>query len=128
MFKNLSEHLAKSGHLFLVVPSLESALFTSFRLIDWNLSDGMSPSSAVLGGFDKTNLSASHFHQGVVEINGVPTKHYLEEELKVILDSVNFDVLSISKVEYDWDNEFDSPPEWMKDPYPWDWLVIARKR
>jgi SAM-dependent methyltransferase len=127
IFKNLSSHVAKGGHLFLVVPSLESALYTNFRLIQWNLDDGMSPSSAVVSGFNKIKLSAAHLHQGIVEIDKVPTKHYLKEELTAILEDLNFEVVSFQKVEYGWDTEFDCPPKWMKSPYPWDWLVIAKR-
>jgi SAM-dependent methyltransferase len=127
ILKNISTHLAKGGHLFLVVPSLESALFANFRLIDWNLRDGMSPASAVVGGFDKTTLSPAQIHQGVVEIDHVPTKHYLKEELTAILEGLKFKIRLISKVEYGWDAEFNSPPAWMKSPYPWDWLVVAKK-
>jgi len=127
ILKNISTHLVKGGHLFLVVPSLESAFFSNFRLIEWNLDDGMSPSSSVRGGFDKTKLSATHFHQGIVEIDKIPTKHYLKEELTVLLENLNFKIVSVSKVEYDWDTEFNSPPAWMKSPYPWDWLVVAKR-
>ena len=127
ILKNISAHLAKGGHLFLVVPSMESAFFTNYRLIEWNLDDGMSPSAAVLGGFDKTKPSMAHLHQGIVEIDHVPTKHYLKEELAVLSENLNFEIVSVSKVEYDWDTEFDSPPEWMKSPYPWDWLVVAKR-
>jgi len=127
ILKNISAHLAKGGHLFLVVPSMESAFFTNYRLIEWNLDDGMSPSAAVLGGFDKTKPSMAHLHQGIVEIDHVPTKHYLKEELAVLSENLNFEIVSVSKVEYDWDTEFDSPPSWMKSPYPWDWLVVAKR-
>jgi len=127
ILKNISAHLAKGGHLFLVVPSMESAFFTNYRLIEWNLDDGMSPSAAVLGGFDKTKPSMAHLHQGIVEIDHVPTKHYVKEELAVLSENLNFEIVSVSKVEYDWDTEFDSPPSWMKSPYPWDWLVVAKR-
>jgi SAM-dependent methyltransferase len=127
ILKNIAAHLAKGGHLFLVVPSLESVLFANFRLIDWNLRDGMLPAAAVVGDFDKTTLSPVQVHQGIVEIDHVPTKHYLKEELTAILEDLNFKVRLIAKVEYGWDVEFNSPPAWMKAPYPWDWLVVAKK-
>jgi SAM-dependent methyltransferase len=128
IFKNLSAHVKKGGHLFLVVPSLESALFTNSRLVQWNLDDGMSPSSAIISGFEKPKSPTASLHQGIVEIDKVPTKHYLKEELAVILEDLNFDVVSFQKVEYGWDTEFDCPPAWMKAPYPWDWLVTAKKK
>jgi SAM-dependent methyltransferase len=128
ILKNLGAHVKKGGHLFLVVPSLESACLTNYRLIQWNLDDGMSPSSAIISGFEKPKSPTVCFHQGVVEIDHVPTKHYLKEELAATLEDLNFDVVSFQKVEYGWDTEFDSPPVWMKAPYPWDWLVVAKKK
>jgi 2-polyprenyl-3-methyl-5-hydroxy-6-metoxy-1,4-benzoquinol methylase len=128
ILKNLSAHVKRGGYLFLVVPSLESAIYTNFRLIQWNLDDGMSPALAVVSGFDKIKLSAAHLHQGIVEIDHVPTKHYLKEELTATLEDLNFEVVSFQKVEYGWDTEFDGPPKWMKSPYPWDWLVVAKRK
>jgi 2-polyprenyl-3-methyl-5-hydroxy-6-metoxy-1,4-benzoquinol methylase len=128
IFKNIASHLKKDGHLFLVVPSLESALFANFRLVDWNLRDGLTPAAAVVADFDKTKLSPAQIHQGVVAIDGVPTKHYLKEELTAILEDLKFKIRLIAKVEYGWDAEFNSPPKWMKAPYPWDWLVVAAKK
>jgi hypothetical protein len=31
------------------------------------------------------------------------------------------------KIEYNWDTEFIKPPKWLKEPRPWDWMVVARK-
>jgi 2-polyprenyl-3-methyl-5-hydroxy-6-metoxy-1,4-benzoquinol methylase len=128
IFKNLSAHVKKDGYLFLVVPSLESACLTNYRLIQWNLDEGMSPSSAIISGFEKPKSPTACLHQGVVEIDHVPTKHYLKEELTVLLEDLDFDIMSFQKVEYRWNTEFDSPPKWMKAPYPWDWLIVAKKR
>jgi SAM-dependent methyltransferase len=128
IFKNLSVHVKKGGYLFLVVPSLESAIYTNFRLIQWNLDDGMSPALAAVSGMDKPQSPTACLYQGIVEIDKVPTKHYLKEELTATLEDLKFDVVSFSKVEYGWDTEFDSPPAWMKAPYPWDWLVVAKRK
>jgi SAM-dependent methyltransferase len=121
----LACHLLKNGHLVLVVPSLESVLLTDFRLIQMNLRDGLSPSSAVRSGFEKNG----HYHlrQGIVPIDDVPTKHYLKEELVALLERRNLHIDGISKIEYHWNTEFDSPPRWMKSPFPWDWLIVAQK-
>jgi len=63
----------------------------------------------------------------VLNIEGVPTKHYLKEELTIYLSDFGLKVLSVDKVEYAWNTEFIEPPKWMNEPYPWDWLVICRK-
>ncbi len=121
----MAGHTLKNGHLVLVVPSLESAMLTDFRLIQMNLNNGFGPASAVRAGFRKPDYR--RLHRGIVPIDGVPTKHYLKEELVALLESRNLRIKDIRKIEYPWNTEFDSPPGWMKDPFPWDWLVVARK-
>jgi 2-polyprenyl-3-methyl-5-hydroxy-6-metoxy-1,4-benzoquinol methylase len=127
MFQALTQQVNPKGHLLLVVPSLESAFLSDFRLIEWNLKSGLSPSASVRCGFSNNPDSASRLAQGIVETGDVPTKHYLKEELLILLKDLNFEVLSTQKVEYDWSTEFPSPPHWMKEPYPWDWLIIGQK-
>jgi SAM-dependent methyltransferase len=120
----MAGHILKNGHLLLVVPSLESAMLTDFRLIEVNLRNGFGPASAVRAGFEKSNPPRL---QGIVAIEDVPTKHYLKEELVALLERRGLRIREIRKIEYPWDTEFDSPPGWMKQPYPWDWLVVAQK-
>jgi SAM-dependent methyltransferase len=121
----MAGHILKNGHLVLVVPSLESAMLTDFCLIQINLRNGFTPASAIRSGFEKNG----HYHlrQGIVPIDNVPTKHYLKEELVSLLERRDLRIIKISKIEYPWNTEFDSPPRWLKAPFPWDWLVVARK-
>jgi SAM-dependent methyltransferase len=121
----MARHLLKGGHLVLVVPSLESAMLTDFRLVQMNLRDGFSPASAERAGFETTNHR--RLRQGIVPIENVPTKHYLEEELVALLERRDLRIREIRKIEYPWDTEFETPPRWMKDPFPWDWLITAQK-
>jgi hypothetical protein len=65
--------------------------------------------------------------QGILLIDGVPTKHYLKEELELWLKGVGLTVEKTLKLEYPWDTEFENPPKSMQEPYPWDWLVVARR-
>ena len=124
VFNSIIKYLRRGAHLVLVVPSLESALLSDYRLIQWNLKQGFSYDEAVS---DLDNDSSASLRQGLVEIDGVPTKHYLREELIAFLNDKPFDIVAIEKVEYSWDTEFDSPPKWMKEPYPWDWLLVLKK-
>ncbi len=124
VFNTITKHLRSGAHLVLVVPSLESALLSDYRLVQWNLREGCSYKEAI-SDFD-SGPDAS-LRQGLVEIDGVPTKHYLKEELIAFLKDKPFEVVSIEKVEYLWDTEFDKPPKWMKEPYPWDWLLVLKK-
>jgi SAM-dependent methyltransferase len=125
---SVCSHILPGGHLVLVVPSLESAVFTDMRLIEWNLRAGMSPEHASGKSFNAYRPDAHpKLNQGLVNAGGAMTKHYLKEELITLLQSKDMQVLDITKIEYDWTTEFEEPPEWMTDPYPWDWLCIAQK-
>lgn len=114
----------RGGHLLLVVPSLNSALLTAYRHLQWNLKQGMAPQEAQ----QKAALNSKGLDHGTVYIDNVPTKHYLKEELEALLADRGFDVVAIEKLEYPWSTEFTAPPRWMKAPFPWDWFVVAQRR
>ena len=127
MFANIQKTLKPGGVALLVLPSMESIMFASWRLIDWYKREGVDlqeiPSSEL--SYFKSNKR--EILRGNVHINGVPTKHYSAPELEVILKEAGFKILSLTKIEYDWDTEFATPPSWMGTPYPWDWLVECKK-
>ena len=128
MLDELCRHLQKEGLLILVVPSLESAFLSDFRLIELNLRNGITPESAVQVCIQtqKQNVNP-RLHEGVVLIDDVETKHYLKEEVVVLLRKRGIEIIEIEKIEYPWKTEYISPPRWMKDPLPWDWLFVAQK-
>lgn len=127
IFDTISKHLNKAAHLLLVVPSLESALYADFRLVQWNLKTGLTPNEAV-SELEEQETTDVQLRQGIIDIEGVPTKHYLKEELLAVLEERDLDVLGIEKVEYPWRTEFDKPPKWMSEPYPWDWMFVLQKK
>jgi SAM-dependent methyltransferase len=123
-----ARHLRPGGYLVLVVPSLESACLTDFRLIECNLRNGLRPGAAVRAGFGANpKAGRARIQEGIVRIDGVETKHFLKEELAVLLGTRGLRTLEIGKIEYPWATEFTNAPRWMQAPYPWDWLVVARK-
>lgn len=121
------KHILKDGHLLLVVPAIESVMLTNFRLTEMNLREGLKPAEAVRTNFSDAKKYNKNLRQGIIPIDGVPTKHYLKEELQAMLARRGMRVLEIRKIEYSWDTEFAEPPRWMREPYPWDWLVVAKK-
>ena len=126
MFSGLRRHLNDRANLVLVVPALESALFVEHRLLQWHLKAGDSPAAAVAAVTGEERAKDVRVGElGVVEIDGVATKHYLEEELRDRLSAADFEITDVAKVEYDWQTEFADPPDWMGAPYPWDWCVTA---
>lgn len=124
-FNNLFKNLNRNGTLILVVPSLESALYSGFVLENYNRKNGfVVKRTSVANCKDEY----SKFKQGIVNIDKVPTKHYLREELIVTLSESGFKEIRIDKVQYSWNTEIDKAPKSLKAPYPWDWVVMATKR
>ena len=124
ILKNINRHLVTGGHLLLLVPSTESALYADQRLVEWYRREGATESEARA---ERIRVGPTLL-DGIIKIQGVPTKHYLREEAAVTLANAGFEMVSADKVEYGWHTEFDSPPRWMREPYPWDWLIVARAR
>lgn len=123
-FQSLSMSLNKEGNLVLVVPSLESKLYTNIIANRWNVDDDHDDKIA---SAKKAFELAKNIRQGVTDIDDVPTKHYLKEELELLLTLEGFKVERIEKINYTWKTEFNTPPKWLKDPYPWDWMCVAKK-
>lgn len=123
-FKGIAKCLHTQGHLILVVPSLESALYSEFMYNQWNLREGIHSNTQATTGILK---KYKDLKKGIIELDNTPTKHFLKEELIVCLKNEGFQVLATEKVEYLWKTEFVNPPQWMQSPFPWDWLVIAQK-
>jgi len=125
-FKNISANLKPEGNLILVVPSLESVLYSAFVLDNYNRKRGF-PNKK----FKEVKNKNEYFkfrQRGIVNIDKVPTKHYLREELISTLTESGFNEITIGKVEYSWNSEIDNAPKSLKGPYPWDWVVKATKR
>jgi SAM-dependent methyltransferase len=128
MLKNINRALKPEGTALIVLPSLDSALFSSWRLIDLYRREGVKPDDIPSHEFHYFKGSKRDILQGIVYIDGVATKHYSEPEMQVIFKEAGFHITKIDKLEYDWNTEISSPPGWLQDPYPWDWLVECRKK
>lgn len=124
-FQALPGCLKKRGYLILVVPSLESSLLTSIIGNQWKIDRN------ILGrkiSDKEAQIKWINIKQGNVDIDNVPTKHYLKEELNLLLSREGFTVEDFQKIGYDWSTEFLKHPKWLKEPRPWDWMVIAKKK
>lgn len=128
ILRTVARGLVKNGNALVVVPSMESILYSSWRLVEWYKKEGVKPNEVPNHELNYYNVNTTDIVQGVVNINGVPTKHYSNTELQVIFRDAGFEVTAIEKLEYSWETEFDSPPSWLQDPFPWDWMIEARKK
>jgi len=121
---NLKKCVKKNGNIILVIPSLESSMLTSIIRQRWN------PDKDADNYISKSKKSQQlkNLLQGNAEIDNVPTKHYLKEELELLLSNEGFIAEEFQKIEYDWSTEFLNPLKWLQYPKPWDWMVIAKKK
>lgn len=126
MIRNIQRSLRPGGTALLVLPSLDSIIFSAWRLMDWYRREGVAPDKIPANEFDYFKGSKRDILRGIVQIDGRPTKHYSRSELEVLFSRAKLQITSLDKVEYDWDTEFSAPPVWMREPYPWDWLVECR--
>ncbi len=127
MLRNIHRALKPGGTALIVLPSLDSALFSSWRLMDLYRREGVKPENIPAHEFHSFKGSKRDILQGIVHIDGVATKHYSRSELEVIFPNAGFNITRIDKIEYDWSTELSSPPTWLQAPYPWDWLVECRR-
>jgi hypothetical protein len=126
MIKNIQRSLRPGGPALLVLPSLESILFSTWRLIDWYRKEGVAPDKIPATEFNYFRESKRDILRGIIQIDGRPTKHYSQGELEVLFSRAKLQITALEKIEYDWNTEFSSPPAWMREPYPWDWLVECK--
>jgi ubiquinone/menaquinone biosynthesis C-methylase UbiE len=123
-FQSLKSCIKKGGYVIITIPSLESWLLTSIVQKQWKIDARSFPS-------DKNAKEAlrkwNNIREGNADIDKVPHKHYLKEELQLLLKEAGFTAERFEKIEYDWKTEFVRPPKWLKKPGPWDWMVVGKK-
>ena len=128
ILKNTWRNLRSGAHLILVVPSLESALYTYTRYAEWYEREGDSVPVALRKAERDAKNEVVSLAGGLVEIDGVSTKHFLSEEILVLLRQNKFEPIDRLRVEYGWKEDIADPPRWLREPYPWDWLFVARRK
>lgn len=123
-FQSLSSCVKKDGRIVITIPSMESWLLTSILQQQFKIDKKLFP---VTKNAKEALKKWNNIRQGNADIDDVPHKHYLKEELQLLLSNEGFIAEEFQKIEYHWDTEFLKPPLWLKDPKPWDWMVVAKK-
>ncbi len=123
-FQSLSACVKKGGRIVITIPSLESFLLTSIVQQQWKIDKSLFPKTT---NAKEALKKWNNIRQGNADIDNVPHKHYLKEELQLLLFNEGFSAEEFQKIEYNWDTEFLKPPKWLKEPKPWDWMVVAKK-
>ncbi len=125
---NALSMLNKNGTAIFVLPAFESMSLSTWRLIDLYNKEGLTISD--IPQTELMHLASerrNELEEGIVYINDAPTKHYKFPELFSLFHDSSFQIQAIERVEYDWETEIDSPPKWLRDPYPWDWMVEVKR-
>lgn len=123
-FQSLPACVKKGGRIVITIPSLESYLLTNIIQQQYRIDRGLfPPEKNAREALRKWN----QIRQGNADIDDVPHKHYLKEELQLLLSNEGFIAEDIQKIEYGWDTEFIKAPKWLKDPKPWDWMVVGKR-
>jgi len=124
-FQSLSACVKKGGRIVISIPSLESWMLTHIVQQEYGIDKKYFPE-------EKNGKQAlrkwNQVRRGVADIDEVPHKHYLREELQLLLKDVGFVAEDFQKIEYGWDTEFHKVPKGLKEPGPWDWMVVARRK
>ncbi|MFM7646459.1 MAG: class I SAM-dependent methyltransferase [Sphingomonadales bacterium] len=124
-FSNLSRCIARKGKLIVTIPSLESYLMARRIQNEYKIDPSFFPSlSSPAKGLRNWNNLA----KGVCDIDDVPHKHFLAEELALLFSRAGFTPLLLKKIEYSWKTEFNEPPRWLRSPLPWDWMIVVEKK
>lgn len=124
-FNSLGNCVKKGGRIVITIPSLESHLLTSIIQQQYKIDKNLFP--AAKNGKEAIR-KWNNIRQGNADIDEVPHKHYLKEELQLLLANAGFIAEDLQKIEYDWTTEFHKPPKWLKEPKPWDWMVVAKRK
>lgn len=123
-FQSLQACVKKGGRIVITVPSLESWLLTSMLQQQYGIDKKLFPPEK---NAKQAIRKWNNIRQGNADIDDVPHKHYLKEELHHLLLDAGFIAEDFQKIEYDWDTEFNRPPKGLKKPGPWDWMIVAKR-
>jgi len=117
----------RKGVSIFVVPAFESVMNTYHAIIRCQTREGEARHHSVrhMDRLHKKEVKSAI--DGIVDIGGTLTKCYTQDEVAVFLSDTGYKVERVRRIEYPWSEELDHPPRWLKNPYPWDWLVFARK-
>ena len=76
--------------------------------------------------FDRSRVEQKAAHDYVSYVDKASEKRIVER-LHELLPEAGFIAEEFQKIEYDWNTEFHHPPVHLKEPRPWDWMVVGRK-
>ncbi|MEE2659203.1 MAG: class I SAM-dependent methyltransferase [Candidatus Latescibacterota bacterium] len=124
--RSMVQSVRKRGTTVVVVPALESILRTYHTLVECQVEQGASRGRATAATRRLANRELLSLSEGIVNVGGEPTKHYLGDELVDFLGRAGLRVRELLRVEFPWEIELDNVPADLPNLYPWDWLAVGR--
>ncbi|MGA3065370.1 MAG: methyltransferase domain-containing protein [Tepidisphaeraceae bacterium] len=125
----LSSLLHSAGVALLIVPSLESFLYTRFLEARGRRALTKRRQISTIEGEIAEKSFLNFAGSGVIEVDGEPTKYFLQAEIVDLVQSAGLAVREIFKIEYAWPDVSDSKNSKGASSQPWDWgLVISHKK
>jgi len=121
------EGLKKGGSAVIVVPSYEASAMAFLEILKLYKKDGVGISRIPSNEFNPKYNTIECVKNGIVAIEGHPTKHYVVQELYALFKNKNYSIEAIEKIEFGWDSEIANPPKTLGAPYPWDWMIEIKK-
>ena len=118
-WRAVTNQVASGGALLLVVPSQESAQMEVYHAVDASLDEGDDCEEALRRSLPE-QATVVDLQQGIHQLDGLRTKHYLRDEVEEMLASHEMAVTELRKLEYR------SAPDALPDS--WDWLALARRK
>lgn len=116
--RNVVASIRKSGHAVFIVPSLEAVMRV------YQVALQLCPETEIE---DWVKDEVVSLPQGLIEMGGVPTKHYLEDEIAEFLTKLKLRDVEVRRVSYPWREALEDAPRNLKVAPPWDWMAIGRK-
>lgn len=126
ILRNMLPSIREGGLLLLVVPAFESLLHTYRTLVRCNVRIGVRRATAVREATDLYESEVQSVVEGIVTLGTAPTKTYMYDEARHLLEDSGLEIVRVDRVEYPWDEMIENAPSELGSPYPWDWLLTAR--
>lgn len=125
--RNVIASVRKGGSVVFIVPSLEAVMRAYQVALQLRLRSGASETTAArrIEGWAEDEVVS--LPRGVVNMGGVPTKHYLEDEIAEFLMRLGLRDIEVKRVSYPWREALDSAPDNLKAAPPWDWMAVGVK-
>lgn len=127
ILRNILPAIQAGGTLLVVVPAFESLLHTYRTLVRSNVQFGVRRSTAVRDATELYKSEVTSVVDGIVTLGNAPTKTYMYDEARHLLMDAGLEIDRVDRVEYPWVEMIDDAPADLGSPYPWDWLLTARK-